>query len=578
MEKALLLVDPYDTSAADKLKKVLAFLGVAFRQLTVPELLAFADADNDQPKFCLLASSAIFLKLSEELGKNAEASAGWQKNIYSAFIFAGNDQGSFEKLARQIMGNIAVSLARTDQGAMWHVSDQLPEFCKSMHGLRVTATSSALVLDAPKSNAVKIISTENGAAFLRAEFQSVPVFLSTADIIDLDAALQTRNFDIRQYFLAAVPVILYVKWAFAGICWEPAEIRACLTIDDPLLKPRYGFLNFQHLLNQMELVNFSTSIAFIPWNWNRSTQKIVRIFHENPKRFSLSIHGCNHVGGEFGSRVSSRLAWKAKQAIQRMMRHQSKTGLAHDPVMIFPQGVFSETAMAVLKSSNFIGVVNSEVISTDPQPGMIKIADYWDVAVMNYSDFPIFTRRYPREGIENFAFDILLGKPCIIVVHHNDCHDDCRHVAEFIERLNKLNARLVWSNLAEVIRHSFRQRKISPGVTEVEMYGSEAWIENPSMEKIVFRLRKQEVAPATIKEIRVAAQPVKWTAVENHVAFEVELNPGEGKTVAFSFNESADGEFVKINLLYKAKVMLRRYLCEVRDNYIMPILFLRQKI
>ena len=83
--------------------------------------------------------------------------------------------------------------------------------------------------------------------------------------------------------------------------------------------------------------------------------------------------------------------------------------------------------MAVLKRGDFIGTVNSEVISTDPQPRPITIADYWNVAVMNYSDFPIFTRRYPWAGVENFAFDILLGKPCLVVVHHNDCHDDCRH-------------------------------------------------------------------------------------------------------------------------------------------------------
>ena len=42
---------------------------------------------------------------------------------------------------------------------------------------------------------------------------------------------------------------------------------------------------------------------------------------------------------------------------------------------------------------------------------------------MRYSSFPIFTRRYPWEGIENFAFDILLGKPALIVIHHDYCSD-----------------------------------------------------------------------------------------------------------------------------------------------------------
>ena len=572
IEKALLLVEPSEISVAGRLEKLLTAFGIACRQLTLSEFLASVDISDGKSKFRLLTTSAVFLKLVEVLGKNSEATAGWQRNVHSAFIFPGNDSASFEKLAKQITGDINTSLAGTNQGSDWFVSNKLPDFCKSMSGVRVMAVNGAeavLVFDESKSNTMKIISTTNGAAFVRSEFQSVPVFLSTAGIIDVEAGLTARSFDIRQHFLQATPIVMYVKWALAGMCWQPPETGACLVIDDPPLKPRYGFLKFQHLLNLMERVNFSTSIAFIPWNWNRSARKTIRLFQENPKRFSLSVHGCDHTGGEFGSRNRGRLAWKSRQAMQRMARHKSRTGLPHDPVMVFPQGVFSEAAMGELKCGDFIGVVNSEVISADPQPRTIKIADYWDVAVMNYSDFPIFTRRYPWAGVENFAFDILLGKPCIVVVHQNDCHDNCRHVIEFIERLNQLNARLCWTNLAEVVRRSFRQRENSSGVVEIEMYGREARIENPSGVKRNFHFRKREAAPETIKEIRMAAQPVKWTAAENHVAFESELNPGESKTIAITFNESAGSRFAGESLRYRAKAMLRRYLCEIRDNYIM---------
>ncbi len=41
---------------------------------------------------------------------------------------------------------------------------------------------------------------------------------------------------------------------------------ACLIIDDPLLIPRYGKLNFAKLLREMNEHNFFTEIAFIPWN------------------------------------------------------------------------------------------------------------------------------------------------------------------------------------------------------------------------------------------------------------------------------------------------------------------------
>jgi hypothetical protein len=519
-----------------------------------------------------LASAATFLKLTEALEKDSAARSHWQKNVHSVFVLSEKDPNPLTQLARQLTGDANASLGRVNQGTEWVVANEPAEFCRSMSGVRLIATDdadSALVFDETKTSATKIITTQIGTALVRLEFHGVPVFLSTSGIIDVEAPLPARVFDIRTHFLAATPAVLYVKWAFAETCWQPPETGACLVIDDPLLKPRYGYLKYQQLLNLMERVNFSTSIAFIPWNWNRSARKIVRLFRENPQRLSLSVHGCDHTGGEFGSRHHGRLAWKSKQATQRMARHHSRTGLPNDPVMVFPQGVFSEAAMAVLKRGNFLGVVNSEVISTDPQPRPIRIADYWSVAVMNYSDFPIFTRRYPWAGVENFAFDILLGKPCIVVVHHNDCHDECRHVVAFMERLNRLNAKLRWTSLAEVVRRSFRQREISPDVMEVEMFGSEVRLENPSGAAKIFRCSKQESAPVTIKAIRAAEQPLPWTVSGNHISFEVTLNPGESRTVTITFAEPELAAFAGESLRYKVRAMVRRYLCEIRDNYVM---------
>jgi hypothetical protein len=48
------------------------------------------------------------------------------------------------------------------------------------------------------------------------------------------------------------------------------------------------------------------------------------------------------------------------------------------------------------------------------------------------------------------------------------------------------------------------------------------------------------------------------------------LNPGQSKMIAIRFHELAENGSNGDNLLYRLKAMLRRYLCEVRDNYIMP--------
>jgi hypothetical protein len=575
MEDAILLTEPAELLETGKLERALALFGVTTRRMTLAEFLASGDVSDDASKFRLFSKGSTFVTLLGALGDNRQSPGFLQKNVHSAFVYAGGDTSALERVASTIVGRNC-SFDGTSPMAEWQVTNGFPEFCKSMSGVRVRVTSNVsekgLGLSEAEPNVVSLISSGRHSSFVKFTYQNVPIFVSTAaTLVDVHDRLAGPDFDIRQCFLSATPLVLYIRWAFANSCWQPPETPACLVIDDPLLKPRYGFLKFQQLLDLMRRHNFSTSIAFIPWNWRRNNAKTVQLFKENPERFSLSIHGCDHTGGEFGSIRAGRLAWKSGEALARMSRHHSRTGLLHDAVMVFPQGVFSSQSMKVLKRSQFIGTVNSEVFSTDPAPPAITIADYWQTAVLNYSDFPIFTRRYASAGIENFAFDILLGKPCLVVAHHNDCFDDCRHIGGFMQQLNQLKVSFRWTGLAEVVRRSFRQRESSPGVVEIEMYGSEVRIENPSGQRKLFRFRKRESEAGLIKDVRAAGQTIQWEFTEGGqgLAFQVELNPGENKVVTVTFRDfiAADG-FDGESVRYKLKVMLRRYLSEARDNYL----------
>jgi hypothetical protein len=397
----------------------------------------------------------------------------------------------------------------------------------------------------------------------------VPVFLcSGKSIIDIESDLPDGIFDLRQHVLQAVPPVLYIKWAFAGTCWAAPEKSACLIIDDPLLKPRYGFVHYGELLSLMQRHKFSTNIAFIPWNWRRSDSRVARLFRENPEYYSISVHGCAHTRAEFGSDDSERLYGKARRALARMSQHESSTGIAHDRVMVFPQGVFSEAAMSVLKRTDLIAAVNNDTISSDKKPRAVTVADVWDTAIMAYDNFALFTRRYPRSGIENFAFDCLLGKPIVIVVHHDSCRDHCAGLIAFIEQLNGLACPLIWRSLGELVRRSCRQRILSADVTQVEMYGKELLIENLSDRTKQFLIRRRESDPSTIMEVRVGSNPISWTYRGDRIHFEVELKGGEHATIRLDFHELNEAKKTAENLNYTARTMLRRYLCELRDNYL----------
>src|SRR5207237_3997303 len=107
-----------------------------------------------------------------------------------------------------------------------------------------------------------------------------------------------------------------------------------------------------------------------------------------------------------------------------------------------------------LKLNGFVAAVHTEVAPAQPAGNDTTIADVWSVAIMKYGTFPIFTRRYLDHGIENFAFDALLGKPCLIAGHHDIFRDHARILVDFVEHLNSLKWNLVCRPMGAAIRGS----------------------------------------------------------------------------------------------------------------------------
>jgi len=520
----------------------------------------------------LLCAAGTLLHLITRLEKTSVADRFFEEHLHSVFVYGANDAGALTRLARILACDDDVGIQELEQcGSDIVVSDAMDDFCGVMAGVRVAAPKTNLsgkfALSITSRNVVNVISFGDGAAFLKFEYEGVPVFLSTSRaIIDLAAELKSQNFDVRDHFFSAVPLALYVRWAFAGTCWHAPETNACLVIDDPVLKPRHGFVNFQELLSLMKRHKFSTNIAFIPWNWRRSAPEVVQVFRENPENYSLSVHGCDHTRAEFGSSNQQRLYWKAQQALERMNHHEDITGIRHDRVMVFPQGIFSEEAMGALKHTELIAAVNNDIVCVGPHPRAITISDVWDIAVMGYN-FPLFTRRYPWEGVENFAFDAVLGKPAIIVIHHDYCNDHCSRLVTFIERLNDLKCAPIWRSLREVVRRSYRQRE-RLGEVEIGMYATELRVENRSGQPKRFLIRRRECEPSAIREISDESGPIAWHSLNGQINFEIELNAGESKMVAIRFHELPGDGCNGDSLPYRFKTTLRRYLCEARDNYI----------
>lgn len=490
----------------------------------------------------------------------------------AVYVYLVADRAESERTLRRIGGweNAALTAIGPSQCLM-SVSTELGELNGAMAGVSVTARPRPedLALATPDTVQGDTLLTVDGSpGFVRFSWVGVPVYLCTsAAMVDIDTPVAGGFFDVRDYFCSVVPLTMFISSLSDQSLWRPFETGACLIIDDPLLKPSYGFCDFNRLLELMKAYEFTTNVAFIPWNWRRTSSSAAAFFRRENSRFSVSIHGCDHTAQEFGNTSIDNLDGMASLAQSRMKKHEARTGIAHDSVMVFPQGVFSSQCLGVLKRNAFVAAVNTEVSPVDRSSGQTLIRDVWDVAIERYDAFPIFTRRYASHGVANFAFDILLGKPCLIVAHHDFFRDEYAGLVDLVEKLNALNVTLAWRSLGDVIRRAGRHRTRPTGTLDVEMYGSELRWTNSTQRHQEVVVRKKECDAALVKAVRGRNGSLKWGTTAHDLVFTDTVAAGAEAWFAVDYHEPVRRPTVHRPIRVAASVAARRLLCEFRDEY-----------
>jgi hypothetical protein len=574
-EKALLLIGDYPSIDDRRVERLLEFFGVRYETRKATDFrLPATSQDATNSKCRLVCAAEIFGHMIEQVETASVESDGFAQQIHSVFLYPTGNAHDLANIVTRLSGGKVKTCKGARSDIQWHIADDPEGICGAMRGVRAHPLPATVegrdFLGLNGSPSIPLVSTGTKAAFLKVTWRTVPVFITSARLIDIGAKLTTPNFDVRDHLFSSVPVVSYLRWAFPTTSWNAPEANACLVIDDPLLRSRYGFVRFRELLSLMRQLRFSTSIAFIPWNWRRNNPKVVQLFKDNPDYYSLCVHGCDHTAGEFATGDRLRLRSVASEAIRRMSLHEHRTGLAHERVMVFPQGMFSQEAILELKRAGFDAIVNTEVHSNPPRERELTISDVWDVAIMSYDDFPIYTRRYPAQGIENFAFDLLLGKPCLVVIHHDFCSDGYARLGRLIDQLNALKIPLAWRRLGEVLRRSYRQKAVSPDSVAIQMYGNELLIQNRSHQATSYLIRRRERDSAGIESIYAGSHRLQWDATGGHIEFKVDLESGKSTLVKLCFKATQDETRSHQSLAYAVKTMVRRYLSEARDNYLMP--------
>src|SRR5439155_24799704 len=84
----------------------------------------------------------------------------------------------------------------------------------------------------------------------------------------------------------------------------------------------------------------------------------------------------------------------------------------------------------------------------------------------SFYGFPVFKRHY-WNGMAVFGMALFLGKPAILVEHHEFFRNGSAGAEEFAQRLAELRPDLKWKSLSETVTRTHARRRVSKNKLEV---------------------------------------------------------------------------------------------------------------
>jgi hypothetical protein len=250
-----------------------------------------------------------------------------------------------------------------------------------------------------------------------------------------------------------------------------------------------------------------------------------------------------------------------------MDAHQRYTSLPYQPVMVFPQGVFSVEAMSSLRAEGYLAAVNTEVADCWRQ-ARVTLQDLLAPAVLRYDSTPLFTRRKPADGAVNFAVDAFLGKPCLVVLHHDFFKGGIKNLEELVATLTNFHPRMSWDSLENIVKGCALSRRTADGRKTVRIFANQARIRVEEGEDEGLTLVKREAADDKISRVKLDGRAVNFTLQNGFLTLVVKPPVRPMLYVNIETTQSPAVRVSKDSLREKARVAVRRYLCEFRDNYL----------
>lgn len=458
-----------------------------------------------------------------------------------------------------------------DSGQEYEVASDYRDVCGSFSGISLGPVN-------PSNDLIFSVETGNTAvrtpiSIGRDPFMAVMkrgeteiLFLASTDTVDVNREIWDVPFS--EYFSRFMPHAMALRYIFGELCWHPGEQYASFIIDDPLLRSKYGYLDFGSLLSMTKEYNFSTTIAFIPHNYRRNSKRIIQMFRQNSDRLAICFHGNDHTAAELASTEYCRLNTMLRIAEARMNIHTSESGLFCPKVMVFPHETFSIEAMEVLKSRNFVAAVTS-----DPHPAgrdlTITLAELAQPALHQFGEFPLFLRRYVGQvKKQDIAFNLFFGKPILIVEHHGVFRKP-ESLIETITMINETARNIHWCDLETAVINSILRRRTPDGCNHIHAFSGTTRIVNnrDSRQRVLVDWNHSRKCAPVQQILQDNTTEHSFEVSDSGIRLSVEMAPHSSHKFAVVYRN----EFPSLRGLgfrWRGRAFTRRRLSELRDNYL----------
>jgi hypothetical protein len=390
---------------------------------------------------------------------------------------------------------------------------------------------------------------------------------STPEVFDMERPL-LAELEFEEALDAYVPAILFLREACGRRCWRSPEIGAGLVIDDPLLVPKYGLLDFPRLLASAREHRYHVTLAFIPWNHRRTSPERARWFLEHSDCFSVCAHGCDHNRNEFSSDDYDDLLHRNFTARERMEIHEKTTGMPCEPVMVCPQEQYSLNGIqAFADSRQFLGLINTGCIPRNMKEPSITGADLLRPAQDAFFGFPVFKRHYWKD-MSAFAMAVFLGKPAILVEHHEFFASGPGGAEVFAQELRKMAAQAKWLAFGELTTRARWEREIDPGTREIRFFTTRLQFHHQAAEPVLYRFRKRLPIGAPLEKATINGKEVTTSRDGDDVVINWRAEAPEAISVELHITPIRPSQAHPRSVGYRSAVASRRALSEFRDSVI----------